>query len=902
MAEIHIQVGLVALSRGFITHEAFAKGVEAYSGSTGASVRDIWAPLMSESQLAETLRVVGTGRRHTESEPITQESEISGFGMKPPSRLEELSTKVGLRASRKNISGPLPTAPTQASLVTDDPNKTLPPPFVDAQVRLVPDTSTSAELLAGRYRKVSILGKGGLGEVMACDDTVLQRTVAVKAGHQTGEVDQYSTKVILAREARIISCLEHPNIIPIYDAGVDPKRGPFYVMRQVTETSLEMILHQRKTGEGNPHDYTLNRLLRYFLQVCNAVDYAHHRGVIHCDIKPANILLGDYGEVLLVDWGLAQSRNHPLGVRGGTLGYMAPEQMDPTIGDLDWRTDVFALGAILYEILCGSPAFEEARRSDITQLSRDPLKIYKTPPLPSSRETRVDLPKEVEETCMQAIAVDREKRLSTVHELASVIEEWIEGSKQKERQRIEADKSADAGDELAERYHEFVESRPEKLTVLRALRADVVPWASPEDKQDLWDAEDIIKVTDALQVRTFHSAVSAYERALDAVPNHTRARRGLARLYWSEVQRARHRGDALDQIAYEQLLREVDDGTFVRELQRDGTLELRMNDNAGVVTLAKLVETERRLVEGASEPIAEKSFARRSLPAGRYVVTASLGEGQATVAWPVSIEPGSLCRIDVSPPEVCQIGDNEVIVPAGPARIGGDPLSTESDELIIVNLPAFAMQRFPVTFRQWFEFLDDVRRTDEALATKLLPRTAYGGVSWERRDGVWKDSLDSKVLADADPFALPVFGVSAEAAEHYARWLSEKQGKAWRLPQENEWEKAGRGTDGRIYPWGDHFDATFCKMRDSRPGPPFVEPVEAFAWDVSPYGVRGLAGGVADWCIPDHRRTAPREPREVVSRGGSWCDFAIDCRLTSRRRSLATEHSLRVGVRLARDL
>ena len=67
---------------------------------------------------------------------------------------------------------------------------------------------------------------------------------------------------------------------------------------------------ERKLGEGDPHDYTLNRLLRYFLQVCNAVDYAHHRGVIHCDIKPANILLGDYGEVLLVDWGLAQSRNH----------------------------------------------------------------------------------------------------------------------------------------------------------------------------------------------------------------------------------------------------------------------------------------------------------------------------------------------------------------------------------------------------------------------------------------------------------------------------------------------------------------------------------------------------------------------------------------------------------------
>src|SRR5262249_26766690 len=155
-----------------------------------------------------------------------------------------------------------------------------------------------------------------------------------------------------------------------------------------------------------------------------------------------------------------------------------------------------------------------------------------------------------------------------------------EGSKQKERQRIEADKSADAGDELAERYHEFVESRPEKLTVFRALRADVVPWAPLDDKQDLWDSDDIIRITDALQVRTFHSAVSAYERALEVVPNHMRARRGLARLYWSELQRARHRGESLDEVAYEQLLRQVDDGTFTRELQRDGVLALAIGANA----------------------------------------------------------------------------------------------------------------------------------------------------------------------------------------------------------------------------------------------------------------------------------------------------------------------------------
>ncbi|HEY5945800.1 MAG TPA: bifunctional serine/threonine-protein kinase/formylglycine-generating enzyme family protein, partial [Kofleriaceae bacterium] len=615
-----------------------------------------------------------------------------------------------------------------------------------------------------------------------------------------------------------------------------------------------------------------------FLQICNAVDYAHHRGVIHCDIKPGNILLGDYGEVLLVDWGLAQSRNHPLGVRGGTLGYMAPEQMDPTIDRLDWRTDVFALGAIIYEILCGVPAFEEARNADVTAVGKDPARIYQLPARPSERVS-VEIPPEVEDICMQAIAADRNQRLETVRELANAIEEWIEGSKQKERQRIEADKSADTGDELAERYHEFVESRPEKLTVFRALRADVAPWAPLDDKQDLWDAEDIIKVTDALQVRTFHSAVSAYERALDAVPNHTRARRGLARLYWAELQRARHRGEALDQVAYEQLLREVDDGTFVRELQRDGLLELTIGAHAGRVTLGKLVDRQRRLVEGATEVIEERPLAHRSLAAGRYIVTSTIGDSTGTVSWPVSIEAGQMCRIAVEVPEVCKLNDGEVLIPGGQARLGGDPLASEADELVIVHVPSFIIQRCPVTFGQWSEFVADLRRHDEALAALHTPKTRI----------------------DIDDPHIPVFGISAESAEAYAKWLSEKEGRAWRLPTEIEWEKAGRGTDGRIYPWGDHFDATFCKMRDSRPGVSVAERTGAFESDVSPYGVRDLAGGVANWCIPDVRRQVPREPREVVSRGGAWCDWAIDCRLASRRRYLASEHSVRVGVRLARD-
>ncbi|HEY4059555.1 MAG TPA: serine/threonine-protein kinase, partial [Kofleriaceae bacterium] len=665
MAEIHINVGLVALARGFITLESFAKTMGSLAqGSTSMSVRELWIGpgRLSETQFAAVLDQIGpvTGRDtmlyslENVAQPMNQGSS-PGHGV--PALISKAEPTVRAKAAVPSPATPVKLANAAQGTATEPTSPSMIPPIsprADTQQRArkpttIPPSLPPADMVGARYKRLFPLGAGGLGEVVACEDLVLGRTVAVKAGHMQGGVDSYSTKVILAREARIISHLEHPNIIPIYDAGTDPQRGPFYVMRQVTEQSFDSLLRRRRSGEGDERDYSLNRLLRYFLQVCNAVDYAHSRGVIHCDIKPANILLGDYGEVLLVDWGLAQSRAHPLGVRGGTLGYMAPEQMDPHCDRFDERTDVFALGALLYEILCGKPAFPEVRNSDVTTIGADPMALYQTPPLPSRVAKDQDVSPELEDFCMRAIAIAREKRLPSARFLADAIDEYIEGSKEKARKKLEADRNADNGDELAERYFEFAESRPEKVTVFRALRADVVPWAEPDDKQDLWDAEDIIRVTDALQVRTLQSAISAYEGALDNVANHTRAKKGLASLYYNELKLARRRGDSLGEVAYEQLLREVDDGELAHELSRDGQLLLTIPESATRVTLAKLAERDRRLVDQSVEVITMRPDLNRVLSAGRYVVSATFGEDQ-TVSWPVKIEPGAISavRIDLA--------------------------------------------------------------------------------------------------------------------------------------------------------------------------------------------------------------------------------------------------------------
>ena len=151
-------------------------------------------------------------------------------------------------------------------------------------------------------------------------------------------------------------------------------------------------------------------------------------------------------------------------------------------------------------------------------------------------------------------------------------------------------------------------------------------------------------------------------------------------------------------------------------------------------------------------------------------------------------------------------------------------------------------------------------------------------------------------------FALPVVGIDAWAARAFASWRTRRTGRIYRLPTELEWEKAARGVDGRRYPWGDTFDASLCKMRESRPLVPSPEPSGSFAADVSVYGVRDMAGGVADWVTParDPDARLDDELSRLVSRGGAFSDPEYDCRLASRRPYLALDHADRLGLRLAR--
>ncbi len=260
------------------------------------------------------------------------------------------------------------------------------------------------EQVAGeRYRGLERLGRGGLGEVLRCVDPLLGRTVAVKfARPELGP----AAHTIIEHEARIIAGLEHPNIVPAYDAGYSPTWGPYYVMRVLTHTSLEEVLSGLRHGdEPMCAEFGQKRLLRHFIQVCNAAEYAHQQGVVHCDLKPENILLGDFGEVLIVDWGLAWSKAEQSGPRGGTPGYMAPEQFIPEPKPIDGRTDVFALGAILYRIISGLPAFPNAQ-AVTTETKTGLMDMYRELVAPSQRVPEREVPPALDDMCLRALKID----------------------------------------------------------------------------------------------------------------------------------------------------------------------------------------------------------------------------------------------------------------------------------------------------------------------------------------------------------------------------------------------------------------------------------------------------------------------------------------------------------------
>jgi serine/threonine-protein kinase len=888
----HVDIALAALDKGVFDLERFGQAIGEIREADSIGQPDLLcqAGLLTEDQLATLVALV------EDQEPVTRPERSRPFVRAEDPGISAFPTApLGLVANEAHTAptiGP-PGAP---------PGPATPTPARKSDLPSASDVVFGAPSAkpARRYVNVRALASGGVGTVAECLDHELGRRVAVKTLRSEFSSNPTAQRM-LEREARVTGNLEHPSIIPVYDTGSIPGEGPYYVMRLVEQPTLEMVLSRVRKGEPDAvQTFTMGRLLRFFVQICQAVDYAHSRGVVHCDLKPGNILLGHFGEVLIVDWGLAYRAEKPTVYRGGTPSYMAPEQLDTTVNAIDARTDVFALGAILYELLCLAQAFPAQAGDTVVQVGVRMETPFPPPIRPRQRAPERHIAEEVEDICLRALELKPEHRFPSAHALANAMEAFLEGTKERERRQRRADEFAAQGAELALTYKEFQASRRERVDEVSQLRATVPAWESAGSKRALWDAEDRLAVMDALGIRTLQAAVSAYEQALEEVPRHDAARRGLARLYWAQMEHAQERRDELDRVYFEELVKQVDDGTFLEAMSSAGSVTLLCRPQATDVALWLLDDRDRRLVATREILLPAPPIERHPLPAGSYLAVLNAPGAPVTrVSFLIRAERDSRLVVDwthTGPPE-----PGEIFVPGGVALLGGDESSPET-QLRELDVSAFFIDEYPVSFAEYLEFLAETTQADPRTATAFVPQTRDGALYW-RWDGQghcpalisrWGDDTE-------DLLRLPAFGIDLSCAEAYAEWKSHRTGHAYRLPREEEWEKASRGADGRRYPWGDRFDASFCKMRQSRPGLAKPEPSGVFPSDESPYGVRDMAGGIADWVVPSGPEQRDENGvRQVVTRGGAWCDWPADCRLSARRPSLAIERSARIGFRLVR--
>ena len=293
-----------------------------------------------------------------------------------------------------------------------------------------------------RFRILRPHARGGLGAVFVALDGELHREVALKQILEQHADDEISRQRFVA-EAEITGGLEHPGVVPVYGLGTDAGGRPYYAMRFIKGDSLKEAIDRFQKDQGLRKDagrrsLELRTLLRRFTDVCNAIDYAHSRGVIHRDIKPANIIVGKHGETLVVDWGLAKAigRADPSGgeqtiapsasgssetVPGSALGtpaYMSPEQSRGELDRLGPRSDVYSLGATLYCLLTGKPPFEGEDIGEVLRSVQEG-KVRR----PSLVDPSLD--RALEAICLKALATQIEDRYKTPRALADDLERWM---------------------------------------------------------------------------------------------------------------------------------------------------------------------------------------------------------------------------------------------------------------------------------------------------------------------------------------------------------------------------------------------------------------------------------------------------------------------------------------------
>ena len=768
------------------------------------------------------------------------------------------------------------------------------------------------------YRNLRLVGMGGVGAVFSAEEPGLERPVALKILRPKFRVQKDRVHAFI-REARATAQIDHPNIVPVHRLGVFDDAGVYFSMKLLEGETLRVIL--KKLSENAPNyrrRYTRTRLLEIFLSVCNGVAFAHKHGIIHGDLKPGNIMVGDYGEVMVMDWGLANylpdldqgydhqkmkldfldgsfANSHQEDIKdtlkntqnkegsqdesshqiGGTPVFMPPELITRQIKEQNVRSEIYALGTILYTILTWTSAPFDTNLPQEEILKKVVQGKFVLPRRAAPREQ--PLSRELEAICLKAMALDPAKRYENVEQLIDDVRNYIDDfpvsaysswpfyrmCKWIARHPVIPITLIVAlftfcGVHV---YNKIMETNAlvNKLRIAHYSQQQgkkaIIELYQLKNRSRSLDNEKFIQLTTRMS-SSFGASLAFLSDLSSVAPEEMKKKVNVIadEIFKETIHCYLNLGYYSELLETVQYFRRRWGNIFLPSLTRNPELaqlaaKIESSNGFLIVTLpeSKIKEnwTLSILDDKSREVVINEFFTEflaKDLPLkdsqktfklkmGIYQLKLQNKAGKVLYT-PITINPAVESKFTLSLPDVIPLG---CLIPG---KEFYENRTTEG------QLPTFCIDKYEVTFREYLEFWKSLTSIKEKNICRAWSTTNEG--TWQP---IWDDNCN---LISPYTLDLPVTGITGKAAELYAKWRSKKSGFVVRLPSREEWRKAAY-TTGQV----DHVvernnQSALLLDSSNRKKFPVGAPTNCFSKDVSVYGVYGLIGNVREYLQKEH--------------------------------------------------